>query len=268
MWANLHHPDFNGKVLRRRITAEIIDFACWWGQLTMSRGRSYFRNDQDRPDRNFYHAVRRLKKDGLLIEHRKGRVPHLSLAERTDAGRPAYHHPQRYWNRKWNGIWYVLIYDVPENDRSYRDTLRRFLRRLRLGRLQQSVWISPDDFRPHFADLKRGASVGSFAHLMESRTVLGQSSEELVQRAWNFNKLFDAQHAYCVSARDNLERLSERTHNEDDLLQLARKDMTAYAWSMEEDPLLPSVLCPPNYMGEKAWQLHETLRREIRARLG
>ena len=65
--------------------------------------------------------------------------------------------PEKFWNRKWDGIWYVLAYDVPEPQRSYRESLRRFLQRLRMGGLQGSGWVSPrgsDAVRPSDASAR------------------------------------------------------------------------------------------------------------------
>ncbi len=44
---------------------------------------------------------------------------------------------------KWDKKWRVLIFDVPEDKRIYRNFLRRKLKELGFCKLQQSVWVTP-----------------------------------------------------------------------------------------------------------------------------
>lgn len=41
--------------------------------------------------------------------------------------------------------WIMVIFDIPEKRRIYRDDFRKFLRSLGFQKLQQSVWVSPSD---------------------------------------------------------------------------------------------------------------------------
>ena len=44
---------------------------------------------------------------------------------------------------KWDGKWRMVFFDVAEVERGKRDQLRRYLRKLGLYRMQESVWVSP-----------------------------------------------------------------------------------------------------------------------------
>lgn len=44
---------------------------------------------------------------------------------------------------KWDGRWRILIFDIPEDQRRKRDTLRQKLGELNFYQLQKSVWITP-----------------------------------------------------------------------------------------------------------------------------
>lgn len=46
-------------------------------------------------------------------------------------------------NKKWDGKWRVLIFDIPENRRFDRDNIRRALISIGFMRLQDSVWVYP-----------------------------------------------------------------------------------------------------------------------------
>jgi len=47
--------------------------------------------------------------------------------------------------KEWDGKWRILIFDIPENKRVFRDNLRKILKEIGFYRLQKSVWIYPYD---------------------------------------------------------------------------------------------------------------------------
>ncbi len=49
----------------------------------------------------------------------------------------------KYGNRKWDGYWRVVIYDIPEKDFPLRNRLRRELKHLGFKFVQRSVWLTP-----------------------------------------------------------------------------------------------------------------------------
>lgn len=51
--------------------------------------------------------------------------------------------PLKCHNRPWDGLWRVVIYDIPEKQNLLRDRLRRELRRLGYKFMQKSVWLTP-----------------------------------------------------------------------------------------------------------------------------
>ena len=52
--------------------------------------------------------------------------------------------PVQRWNRKWDGRWRMLMFDLPARNHPLRLRLWRWLRVSRFGYLQLSVWICPD----------------------------------------------------------------------------------------------------------------------------
>ncbi len=209
-------------------------------------------------------ATSRLRKQGLVAwREKESAIPRLRL---TPAGKeliPAYFNPEKHWNRSWNKIWYLFVYDVPEADRAYRDVLRKFLKRKRMGCLQQSVWITPQDIRPDFDDLSKVAGVDAFAYLFESRTVLGLPNRRVVTDAWNFDRLQQNQAHYCSVMEINLEQLKKGNHPLDEIAELLRMSLDAYHAAMAEDPLLPEKLHPRGYLGKQVHALNKQFFSEL-----
>lgn len=63
-------------------------------------------------------------------------------------------------NRRWDGKWRVLIFDIPEKRRGIRDQIRISLVSIGFMRLQDSVWIYPYDCEDLITLLKADFNIG------------------------------------------------------------------------------------------------------------
>jgi DNA-binding transcriptional regulator PaaX len=54
---------------------------------------------------------------------------------------------------RWDGKWRLVLFDIPEKDRVFRDILREHLRELKFYKLQHSVFISPYPFEKQLLEL-------------------------------------------------------------------------------------------------------------------
>jgi phenylacetic acid degradation operon negative regulatory protein len=187
------------------------------------------------------------------------RLTDEGMASSTDSLRP-----HRYWDRKWRGIWYVLVYDVPEDERQFRDTLRNFLRKMRMGCLQRSVYITPHDIRPQYDDLMKAARVEVVSFLFESSTVLGRHPDEVIFSAWDFDRINSIHQRYISTYEHNINAMLSTTLTKQTLRDLAHEEMLAYQTAMADDPLLPQQLLPHDYFGFRVFDLHRTFVRHTK----
>lgn len=132
-----------------------------------------------------------------------------------------------------------------------------------MGCLQKSVWITPRDIRPQYADLEAGAAIGTVAYLFESRTVLHLDQQEMVRDAWDFSRLYELQSRYLQIFGENLSILNRPSCPEEDLVDLLYQESEAYLQSMRLDPLLPNALLPNDYLGRKVWALRNQLHSRV-----
>lgn len=109
-------------------------FAHPYSHLFCSHGRK----------KNFYVSVSQLKKRGFITKRsdtfrltRRGEKE--AFFAHLDAQTVLYK-PAR---QKWDGRWRMIIFDVPEKKRKYRDYLRQMLKTLGFKELQKSAWITP-----------------------------------------------------------------------------------------------------------------------------
>ena len=263
-WRRTGNPNLCWTVARRRFADDVLYTLDALLKVLETRGRSLTWSQTLPERRSYWSAVERLRKKGL-IAYRKpgGRDPVLILTEDGAGQLPDATHPERFWDVKWDGTWYVLVFDVPERQRGYRHALRGFLKRMHMGCLQRSVWVSPRDIRPAYDDLDEAAAARDYCFLFQSRTVLRQSPQEVVTRAWPMDEVRKDQNEYLQIYSANLRRLSQKTHSENDLHALLREERMAYLAAMEKDPLLPQDLWPKGYLGRQVHSLHRLVMDEI-----
>jgi phenylacetic acid degradation operon negative regulatory protein len=257
----MHKTKVSPGILRRQICAELVDFLGMAIEGVLTRGKALAWN-RSFPRMTAYHqALYRLRRDGL-IARRDARAGSPTM-ELTSKGRQYVSDeivPERFWNKRWDGCWYVLMYDVPERERRYRNALNRFLTRMRMGCLQKSVFVSARDIRPLFYDLDVAAAVAEYANLFEARTVFGQSDAEVIARAWDFEGLRKIQVNYIEACQARLRRPSA-TIPFSALPGILRAELAEYRVVMQGDPLLPKPLWPSDYLGP---QVAAAFRRRMR----
>ncbi len=85
-----------------------------------------------------------LIKSGLLTRsiNKKGEVT-VSLTKRGKWESFLRRPEEEVRKQKWDGIWSVIIFDVPNEKRKLRNELRRGIRMFGFYQLQQSVWVYP-----------------------------------------------------------------------------------------------------------------------------
>ena len=263
-----HHPDWSFPVVRRKVTLELLDALDQLGRWVATQGRSQRWLSAYPNQQSYRMAIYRLAKAGLVAYRRDGgRDPVLILTAEGQKRVSPDLYPEHRWKRKWNRLWYLLIYDVPEKQRVYRRSLRGFFKRLRAGCLQKSVMVSAFDIRPEFEDLKDAVALGDYAFLFEAHTVLGLPADVVVRTAWDFDRINAAHAGFIKSARRWAHTLSTTSLPPAQLHALGHEAMCTYLSVMEDDPLLPSVLWPAGYRGPEVVESYRLLQQIIAARI-
>jgi DNA-binding transcriptional regulator PaaX len=73
--------------------------------------------------------------------------------------------------QKWDGQWRLLIFDVPEKSRRFRDNLRQTLLNLGFTKLQKSVWITPYNIIEDLYDIIPGFREGDWFEYVEAKHI-------------------------------------------------------------------------------------------------
>jgi DNA-binding transcriptional regulator PaaX len=94
------------------------------------------------PKSQLAQAIKRLRERGLIqqdtIDSKK------VIFRLTELGQDALG-LNEFDNKKWDGKWRIVIWDIPEQKRIIRNTFRRNLKKWDFRPLQKSVWVSKRD---------------------------------------------------------------------------------------------------------------------------
>lgn len=85
--------------------------------------------------------ISQLKRQGYFRKTKKGWE--LTLKGRIEVIKVILW--KKLQDKKWDGKWRLIIFDIPEMTRRHRDFLRRELKWIGFRELQKSVWIFPYD---------------------------------------------------------------------------------------------------------------------------
>ena len=95
---------------------------------------------------SIYISINRLKTRGLIKADSQSDIFRLTKKGEKEAFL-AYTNAERKKYKlikpKWDGKWRMILFDIPEKKRKYRDYLRELIKFLDFKELQKSVWVSP-----------------------------------------------------------------------------------------------------------------------------
>lgn len=165
---------------------------------------------------------------------------------------------RKFSHKPWDKKWRVVIFDIPERKRNQREGLRRKLKELGFGMLQESVWITPfpiaNELEEYFSDWRIQGEI----LISESRILVGDQ-KEIVNRVWRILRLVKKYH--------NLIRPWLKVKSKYRNQKMALKFQRSYFELLSVDPFLPKELLPQPWIGESAEKIYlkEVLKILVRS---
>jgi len=242
-------------------THELLDLLFWGADAPSLAATLPGRGTGQQPASYSRWATRLEQKQLLQRERRAGRI----VWRLTELGRIVSvggRHPERQWQRPWDGQWRILVFDLPAHQKAIRARLLRWLRQNGFGYLQDSVWIHPDPL------VELADALGDFRDdvesctLLEARCCVGYSNAALVKGAWRFDEI-NKGYEVCLSQAEVLLRRLPPPRDLEVVRRRLREQRRAWQRAVQFDPLLPQALLPPDYLGQRAWQIHRRLMRRL-----
>jgi phenylacetic acid degradation operon negative regulatory protein len=244
---------------------ELLLYRLLW--LAEKPMRPTFRNIEDSFEGWSYRhgllaQVDRLEAQGLIESIRDPRTGER-LHRLTEAGRLAAsggRDPVAAWSEKWDGRWRLILFDIPESERSKRKKLTRALSAAGCGCLQGSVWISPLTPPPIEKLVSGEDPVCSHLLMLHAESKGRCVDERMVAEAWDFEAINRQYEAY-LAVLDRFAALP-RPCSPGAFEDWTAAEQSAWKAALAIDPLLPGELLPKDYPGRKAWNLRKQVLSE------
>jgi DNA-binding transcriptional regulator PaaX len=148
----------------------------------------------------------------------------------------------------------MVLFDVPITQNAQRAKLRRYLTEQGFGYLQKSVWVTPNPFDEQRKAMENGKIDVESLILLEARPATGESDEQIVSGAWDFDRI---NHRYSIFMKTLEDRPTKALTSGTTIKAFRRwaaAERKAWLHAIAIDPLLPEVLLPQEYLGRHALQ--------------
>jgi phenylacetic acid degradation operon negative regulatory protein len=202
-------------------------------------------------------ALSRLTRNKLLVTAKSGRRTVVRLSARAarildDGGQQIFSFGRV--SQPWDGMWSLVAFSIPEQNRAARDSLRKQLRWLGFAPLYDGLWVSPRDHAGQVLGQLAGLGI-STATAFRARTVPGVSPDGLPQQAWDLDQLRARYDRFIGQASALRERTLGGQLSPDVALVTRTRLMDEWRAFPELDPDLPDELLPDSWPRAAAREL-------------
>ena len=139
--------------------------------------------------------------------------------------------------KKWNGDWYLVSYDIPEERRHHRNILRENLKQLGFGEMHASLWVSPFNYLGNVEEIVDDYNLSSFVILAVSNRVGEEESKVFANKIWKLDQI-------NMKYKNLIEEVREKS---------PERLFFEYLFVLKQDPQLSPELLPEDWYGDKAY---------------
>ena len=198
-------------------------------------------------------TLKTLEKEGFIEKNETASLTHPTY-RLTDGGfkEVSINFPFfRFAKDKWDGVWRILSYEIPEKKRELRDRLRREVASWGLGPWHRSFWLTPHPVIPILKELISDEEK-SYVQAFEASHVFGDR-EILIEKVWNKTQLEKNYRSLFMKWHDVLSK------NEDKIKKI-KLVVSQYVEILKIDPGLPKELLGEKWIGYEAINLFKEIR--------
>lgn len=94
----------------------------------------------------------------------------------------------------WDGLWRLVIFDIPEENKKLRDTFRNKLKSLGFVMFQKSVWVTPFDVTSKVVEFLEETRIKGPVEVLEAKRLLVGDQKEWARKIWRLDSVNDQYH--------------------------------------------------------------------------
>jgi phenylacetic acid degradation operon negative regulatory protein len=191
-------------------------------------------------------ALSRLTRNRLLVTSKIGRRTFVRLSERAaqildEGARHIFSFGRD--TQPWDGMWSLVAFSIPEQNRAARDALRKQLRWLGFAPLYDGLWVAPRDQASEVVGQLSELGI-STATAFRAATVPGIEPDGFPQRAWDLDDLHARYEGFITYAEELRERALAGRISPVEALVARTRVMDEWRAFPGLDPDLPGELLP------------------------
>ena len=200
-------------------------------------------------------ALSRLTRNGLLITSKSGRRTFSRLSPRAaaildDGARRIFSFGGA--NQPWDGMWSLVAFSIPDDNRAARDALRKQLRWLGFAPLYDGLWISPRDHASEVIGSLKDLGVGTATAF---RAMSVPADDQVPAHAWDLAGLRMRYEHFTGFARHLRDETAAGRVPPAEALIARTRVMDEWRAFPALDPDLPVELLPPAWPRTQAREL-------------
>jgi phenylacetic acid degradation operon negative regulatory protein len=200
-------------------------------------------------------ALSRLTRNGLLVTSKSGRRTFSRLSSRAaavldDGARRIFSFGAA--SQPWDGMWSLVAFSIPEDNRAARDALRKQLRWLGFAPLYDGLWLSPRD---HAAEVIGYLKELDITTATAFRAASVPAECDIPARAWDLDGLCSRYETFIAFARRLREETTAGQVQPMDALIARTRVMDEWRAFPGLDPDLPEELLPSAWPRAEAREL-------------
>lgn len=239
----------NGAKPQELLTSLLGDFWYWREEHIPSAALVELLSDFGVTPAGARTAMRRLAARGLLTVQRNGRTTAYGIPPRTVAVIVEHTHRMLAFGSaspEWDGMWTVVAFSVPEEDRGLRSELRSRLRVLRFAALYDGVWVSPHEQTAAALAVLEELGV-STATVLRSKEAGADTRAGGLHEAFDVNQLSQEYQRFVDHYEPLLERVNAGQVGPAEALRTRTEVGAQWRRFQETDPDLPEELLPSDW---------------------
>jgi phenylacetic acid degradation operon negative regulatory protein len=200
-------------------------------------------------------ALSRLTRNGLLVTSKTGRRTYSRLSSRAaaildDGARRIFSFGAV--NQPWDGMWSLVAFSIPEDNRAARDALRKQLRWLGFAPLYDALWVSPRDHAAEVIGSLQDLGIGTATAFRASSV---PSVASVPARAWDLDGLRSRYECFVEFAGRLRDAAASGQVPPMDALIARTRVMDEWRAFPGLDPDLPTELLPPAWPRAEAREM-------------
>ncbi len=146
-------------------------------------------NAQDCPPASNYALTRSLKglREAGLIEQvasHQNEYARLTKEGKKKAHSLELENDKGLINTSWDGLWRIVLLDLPESRKAERESLRYLLKKAGFVCLKNSAWISPYPFEHLFTNIKRDLGLTTEMIIITTNNI-DETSKDIFFKSFN-----------------------------------------------------------------------------------